>query len=69
MDEMKHDHRYTTVVAGSGPAGVMAAYQAAQRGPVLLVDAAALPRDKSCGGMLNEYSQEFLESRFGALPS
>lgn len=66
---MTQVHRYTTVVAGSGPAGVMAAYQAARRGSVLLVDAAALPRDKSCGGMLNEYSQEFLESRFGALPS
>ena len=68
MDEMKLVHTYTTVVAGSGPAGVMAAYQAARRGTVLLVDAAALPRDKSCGGMLNEYSQEFLETRFGTLP-
>lgn len=66
---MTQVHTYTTVVAGSGPAGVMAAYQAAQRGSVLLVDAAALPRDKSCGGMLNEYSQDFLETRFGALPS
>lgn len=59
---------YKTIVAGAGPAGVMAAYQAAQSGPVLLVDASALPRDKSCGGMLNEYSQLFLESRFGMLP-
>lgn len=68
MDEMTSVSQYTTVVAGSGPAGVMAAYQAAKRGPVLLVDAAVLPRDKSCGGMLNEYSQEFLEGRFGSLP-
>ena len=68
MPETTHESTYTTVVAGAGPAGVMAAYQAATRGTVLLVDAAALPRDKSCGGMLNEYSQEFLESRFGALP-
>jgi flavin-dependent dehydrogenase len=46
----------------------MAALHAAARGPVLLVDAAKLPRDKSCGGMLNEYSQEFL-AEFGAIPA
>jgi len=68
MPETTHESTYTTVVAGAGPAGVMAAYQAAKHGSVLLVDAASLPRDKSCGGMLNEYSQEFLESRFGSLP-
>ncbi len=69
MNEMTHAQSFTTVVAGSGPAGVMAAYQAAKRGSVLLVDAAVLPRDKSCGGMLNEYSQEFLQARFGTLPT
>jgi len=68
MPETTDVTTYTTIVAGAGPAGVMAAYQASARGSVLLVDAAALPRDKSCGGMLNEYSQEFLTSRFGALP-
>lgn len=56
-----------TIVVGSGPAGVMAALHAAARGDVLLVEAAALPRDKSCGGMLNEHSQTFLAS-FGELP-
>jgi len=61
-------NHYDTVVAGAGPAGVMAAIHAAARGDVLLVDAARLPRDKSCGGMLNEYSQEFL-SHFGQIPS
>jgi len=60
--------QYDTVVAGAGPAGVMAALHAASRGSVLLVDAATLPRDKSCGGMLNEYSQEFL-SHFGEIPA
>jgi flavin-dependent dehydrogenase len=60
--------QYDTVVAGAGPAGVMAALHAAARGSVLLVDAAKLPRDKSCGGMLNEYSQEFL-SHFGQIPA
>lgn len=61
------DRHYDTIVAGAGPAGVMAAYHAAKRGSVLLVDASPLPRDKSCGGMLNEYTQEFL-SAFGTFP-
>lgn len=56
-----------TVVVGSGPAGVMAARHAAARGDVLLVESVALPRDKSCGGMLNEYTQRFL-SDFATLP-
>lgn len=59
--------RYDTVVAGAGPAGVMAALHAAERGEVLLVDAAPLPRDKSCGGMLHEFTQEFLQP-FGGIP-
>ncbi len=56
-----------TLVVGCGPAGVMAALHAATRGDVLLIDSAALPRDKSCGGMLNEYTQEFL-GEYGELP-
>ena len=68
MSQTNMHERYDTIVAGAGPAGVMAALHAAQRGSVLLVDASQLPRDKSCGGMLNEYSQEFL-ARFGDLPA
>lgn len=64
----EHLHeRYDTVVAGAGPAGVLAAVGAAARGDVLLVDAASLPRDKSCGGMLNEYAQSFL-AEYGGVP-
>ncbi|MCX8007948.1 MAG: NAD(P)/FAD-dependent oxidoreductase, partial [Coriobacteriia bacterium] len=44
---------YRTVVVGAGPAGVMAAMRASAAGPVLLVDAAPLPRHKSCGGMIH----------------
>lgn len=60
------DH-YQTIVVGAGPAGVMAAYHAAEAGSVLLVDASPLPRDKSCGGMLNEYTQHFLQ-QYGSMP-
>jgi len=58
---------YDTIVAGAGPAGVMAAYEASRRGDVLLVDSSALPRDKSCGGMLHGVTQEFLAT-FGKVP-
>ncbi len=68
MSSVPPYNHYSTIVAGAGPAGVMAAYHAARSGSVLLVDASPLPRDKSCGGMLNEYTQEFL-AEFGELPS
>ena len=67
MPETTLRDRYDTIVAGAGPSGVMAALHAAKSGDVLLVDAAQLPRDKSCGGMLNEYTQQFL-APFGTLP-
>lgn len=38
----------------------MSALRAAEAGTVLLVEQSSLPRDKSCGGMLNAYSQAFL---------
>ena len=53
---------YDLVVVGAGPAGIMAAREAAQAGlHTLLVESSSLPRRKSCGGMLNEYAQRFLE--------
>lgn len=58
---------YHTVVIGAGPAGVMAAAAAAAAGDVLLVDAARLPRDKSCGGMIHP-STEALLSGCGSIP-
>ena len=58
---------FTTIVVGTGPAGVMAAVEASPAGPVLLVDRSALPRNKSCGGMINEYAQRFLAD-WGAIP-
>jgi len=59
---------YDTIVAGAGPAGILAAYHAAERGSVLLVDAASLPRDKSCGGMIHELTRDAL-APYGAIPT
>jgi len=50
----------TTLVVGTGPAGVLAAYYAAEKGPVLMIDTFTLPRDKSCGGMIHPLSQNIL---------
>ena len=59
---------YSTIVIGAGPAGVMAALEASAKGTVLLAERGGLPRNKSCGGMLNEYAQDFL-ARFGEIPA
>ena len=67
MSQTSLNDSYDTVVAGAGPAGVMAALHAARRGSVLLADSSQLPRDKSCGGMINEYAQEFLTD-YGRVP-
>lgn len=58
---------YGVIVVGAGPAGVMAALHASERGSVLLMDVAALPRDKSCGGMLHELTIEAL-APYGEVP-
>ncbi len=46
----------------------MAARAVAPSGSVLLIDASPLPRDKSCGGMLNHHAQRFL-SKMAAVPN
>lgn len=52
---------YDTVVVGTGPAGLMAAYEASLRHDVLLVDSSGLPRNKPCGGMIHDASVRALE--------
>lgn len=60
--------RYDVVVVGAGPAGIMAAIESARScRSVLLVEAGRLPREKSCGGMLNRYSLRALEP-YGGVP-
>ncbi|TDB38872.1 MAG: hypothetical protein D9V44_04135 [Actinobacteria bacterium] len=64
---MPISERYTTIVAGAGPAGVLAAYHAAEKGPVLLAESMTLPRYKSCGGMLHHHTLRTL-SQYGEVP-
>lgn len=53
---------WDVIVIGAGPAGGLAAYQAAQSGlRVLLVDRASFPRAKVCGGCLNQAGIHALE--------
>ena len=60
--------RYDVVVVGAGPAGIMAAVEAARACKnVLLVESSKLPREKSCGGMLNLYTRRALEP-YGGVP-
>lgn len=49
------DGAWDVLVVGAGPAGAVAARQAARHGlRTLLVDAKRFPRDKVCGGCLNQ---------------
>lgn len=61
---------FDLVVAGAGPAGSAAAFTAARAGlRVCMVDKAAFPRDKLCGGGLTARCRATFETVFGeALP-
>jgi len=53
MTAINEIDRWDAIVMGAGPAGAIAARQLGlQRKRVLLIDKAALPRDKVCGGCL-----------------
>lgn len=54
--------RYGVIVIGAGPAGAIAAREAARRGcgPVLLLERRSLPRDKPCGGGISPRARRIL---------
>lgn len=57
---------YDAIIAGAGPAGSAAAMALAERGgQVLLTDRCALPRYKSCSGMLIAKTLALTERYFG----
>ena len=57
---------FDLVVAGGGPAGASAAYAAARAGlRVALVDKAAFPREKLCGGGLTDRCRGLFEAVYG----
>src|SRR5947209_17526753 len=54
--------RYDLVIAGGGPSGSAAAWQAAQTGAkVLVLDKAEFPRDKPCGDGLTARAVSYLQ--------
>ena len=66
MDQTDQTDRFDVVVIGGGPAGAAAAYTAAKAGlGVALVDKAAFPREKLCGGGLTDRCRGLYETVFG----
>ena len=64
-DRSAIDH-FDVIVLGGGPAGASAAYTAARAGlRVALVDKAAFPREKLCGGGLTDRCRGLFEAVFG----
>jgi len=49
------------IIVGAGPAGALAAYLLAPKKRVLLIDQAAFPREKTCGGCLSRGALRELE--------
>ena len=58
---MTKNQQYDVVIVGAGPAGCITAYYLSKKYKTLLLDRWDFPRDKPCGGLLIEESQEFLK--------
>jgi geranylgeranyl reductase family protein len=52
---------YDIIVVGAGPAGCIFAEKISDKFNVLLLDKSTFPREKPCGGMLVEESQEIIK--------
>lgn len=62
-------HTFDVVVAGCGPAGAVAGYVLARKGlSVAMLDKAAFPRKKLCGGLLTWKSMLTLDQVYGETP-
>src|SRR3954449_12782168 len=60
--------RYDLIIAGGGPSGSAAAWQAAQTGArVVVLDKAEFPRDKPCGDGLTARAVSYLQ-KMGLAP-
>ncbi|MCZ0860346.1 MAG: FAD-dependent monooxygenase [Methanocorpusculum sp.] len=60
---------YDVVISGAGPAGCITAKLLADSGySVLIADKTAMPRTKSCSGILIQKSVGILEHTFGKIP-
>ena len=60
--ERRMTQRYDLVIAGGGPSGSAAAWQAAQTGAkVVVLDKAEFPRDKPCGDGLTARATSYLQ--------
>jgi geranylgeranyl reductase family protein len=58
--------KYDVVIAGAGPAGSTAGYLLSKSGlKVLIIDKAAFPRKKLCGGLITFKTVKLLERVFG----
>lgn len=66
---MGQEFTHDLIVIGAGPAGAAAAMQARTLGlSVALVDKAAFPREKLCGGGITGRAIGYIEAVFGPLP-
>jgi geranylgeranyl reductase family protein len=69
LAEKTVSHTFDVVVAGCGPAGSVAGYVLARKGlSVAMLDKAAFPRKKLCGGLLTWKSMLTLEQVYGETP-
>ncbi len=59
---------YDVVIVGAGPASCVTAKFLSEDYNVLMVDRLKFPRKKTCGGLLVEESQEFLEKFYKNIP-
>ena len=58
--------RFDAIVVGAGPAGSSAALELARAGmTVALLDSAAFPREKLCGGLLSRRTEKLFRAHFG----